>query len=196
MRDMPRPYERYRHFKGKEYQVLLLAVDAGTGRQSVVYQGLYEPFQIYVRDLEEFMSEVDHQKYPDAVQKKRFQLLEKKDTPVPAEEPAVKTERANTGARNDPGPKPVKAEATKVSETEPKESGTEGVNPVLSAFLDAQTVEEQLEVLRKGQYSLTEKDLTLMELWLDIRSQEGTPEERCRYIRMVLQERKKYQHGR
>ena len=76
MRPEPRPYERYRHFKGRDYQVLLIATDAGSGRKSVVYQGLYEPFRIYVRDMEEFLSEVDRGKYPYAQQKERFALLE------------------------------------------------------------------------------------------------------------------------
>ena len=72
MRPEPRPYERYRHFKGRDYQVLLIATDAGSGRKSVVYQGLYEPFRIYVRDMEEFLSDVDRGKYPYAQQKERF----------------------------------------------------------------------------------------------------------------------------
>ena len=44
MREMPKPYERYKHFKGREYQVLLIAKNEKTMEDMVVYQALYEPY--------------------------------------------------------------------------------------------------------------------------------------------------------
>ncbi len=63
----------YRHFKGKDYKVLHLAIDRESGEDVVVYEALYKDHQIYVRSLEKFASEVDHEKYPDMKQKYRFE---------------------------------------------------------------------------------------------------------------------------
>ena len=76
MREMPKPYERYKHFKGREYQVLLIAKNEKTMEDMVVYQALYEPYQIYVRKAEDFLSAVDKEKYPNALQDERFKLIE------------------------------------------------------------------------------------------------------------------------
>ena len=76
-RNIPMPYERFKHFKGGEYQVLMIAEDAGTGESIVVYQALYHPYKIYTRSLEEFLSDVDRNKYPDVAQKERFAPLQR-----------------------------------------------------------------------------------------------------------------------
>lgn len=65
----------YRHFKGKLYCVRGIAEHAETGKKMVCYQAMYPPYKHYVRDYDEFMSEVDRGKYPDAKQKYRFELL-------------------------------------------------------------------------------------------------------------------------
>ena len=76
MRPNPRPQEMYRHFKGNIYQIRCLAKHSETGEMMVVYQAMYDTFQIYVRPLAMFMEEVDVEKYPDARQQYRFELLQ------------------------------------------------------------------------------------------------------------------------
>lgn len=76
MRTDPKPQEMYRYFKGNIYQIRCLAKHSETGEMMVVYQAMYDTFQIYVRPLDMFMEEVDHVKYPDVKQKYRFELLQ------------------------------------------------------------------------------------------------------------------------
>lgn len=66
----------YRHFKGNKYRVEALAKDSETQRDVVVYRALYGEGGLWVRDMEMFLSEVDHQKYPEVEQKHRFELIE------------------------------------------------------------------------------------------------------------------------
>lgn len=73
---IPKPYEIYKHFKGNCYQILCIATNSEDGEQEVIYQGLYAPYKIYARKLEMFMEKVDKEKYPDATQEYRFELLD------------------------------------------------------------------------------------------------------------------------
>lgn len=67
----------YRHFKGKIYKVLAIGYDTEIeNRCLVVYEAMYDEHKIWVRPIEMFSDEVDHDKYPDVKQKYRFEEVE------------------------------------------------------------------------------------------------------------------------
>ncbi|TCD55048.1 DUF1653 domain-containing protein [Alloscardovia theropitheci] len=66
----------YRHFKGNFYIVEDLAQDSETMQEMVVYRKLYDDRSLWVRPADMFLSEVDHDKYPDVTQKFRFEEIQ------------------------------------------------------------------------------------------------------------------------
>ena len=74
-----------RHFKRETvdpatdpylYMIVGTATHSETGEQMMVYSPLYGDGGLFVRPLDMFLSEVDHEKYPDIRQKYRFELEE------------------------------------------------------------------------------------------------------------------------
>lgn len=64
----------YKHFKGDLYLVEDVAIHCDTNEKYVVYRALYGDTGVFIRPYDSFMSEVDHEKYPDVKQKYRLEL--------------------------------------------------------------------------------------------------------------------------
>ena len=63
----------YKHFKGNLYKVIDVALHCENLEEYVVYKSI-ENGKTWIRPKNEFLSEVDHEKYPEITQKYRFEL--------------------------------------------------------------------------------------------------------------------------
>ena len=66
----------YKHFKGDFYLVEEIAKDCETLEDVVIYRKLYEDGSCWVRPLNDFIGEVNKEKYPKVEQKYKFELIE------------------------------------------------------------------------------------------------------------------------
>lgn len=66
----------YKHFKGDYYLVVDIGTDSETLEKCVIYRKLYEDRALWIRPLDDFLGEVNHEKYPDVKQKYKFELQE------------------------------------------------------------------------------------------------------------------------
>lgn len=66
-----------RHFKGSFYRIVDFAKHTETGETLVIYQSIKEPDKVWARPADMFFSKVDKEKYPEATQELRFELIVK-----------------------------------------------------------------------------------------------------------------------
>lgn len=198
MRDNPRPQEIYRHFKGGLYQIITLAKHSQTGETLVIYQALYEDFAVYARELSEFLSETEHEKYPSAIQKYRFEKTEQQKADALGQEAGKQEDtewkkKASEAAvepveKADPGRMDIAAEA----QTEE----TINIDPLVMEFLDADSYEERLNILAALHCRITDEMINTMSVAVDVEINEGDIEERYEALKTCLVTLEKYECNR
>lgn len=171
---IPQNNEIYRHFKGSLYKIITLAVHSETQEQMVVYQGLYGDFPVYCRPLSMFISEVDHEKYPEVSQKLRF---EKIDNLVNADT-SVKTVQD--------APFSIVKEDVEVEEITDEDNYAIDIDPLILEFLDAETVLDKKNILAALHHRITDEMINTLAVAMDVVIEEGEVEERYRQLKNCL----------
>lgn len=168
VRQLPKNGEFYRHFKNKLYQIITVAKHSETGEQLVIYQALYGDFGVYARPLEMFMSEVDHEKYPDVAQKYRFERVELSSD--------------------------VPAEAQKETSVQSEYEG--GINPKVLEFLDSEDFDERYNILVALRDEIDDQIINTLAVALDVVISEGDIDDRYDQLKMCLRTRQRYESNR
>lgn len=201
MRPNPRPQEMYRHFKGNIYQIRCLAKHSETGEMMVVYQAMYDTFQIYVRPLAMFMEEVDFEKYPDARQQYRFELLQDSELVSGSQAAEETISRLQAVEETISG---LQAVEEPVKENNAGSGGTENaeemqqlnIDPLVMEFLEADTYEQRLNILAALRSRITDEMINTMAMAVDLEIKEGDVEERYEELRNCLLTFEKYECNR
>lgn len=163
----------YRHFKDKLYQVKGTAIHSETKEKMVIYQGLYGGYEMYVRPYDMFLSEVDHIKYPDVVQKYRFELID------------IKTGKS-LEADYEENNHNMESEESKESEESEEDSK-------LIRFLDAYDYKEKLDILTSMRGELNDGLIDIMAESIEVAVPEGDITDRYNSLRKCLMAHTKYE---
>lgn len=175
----------YRHFKDKLYQVKGTAIHSETKEKMVIYQGLYGSYEMYVRPYDMFLSEVDHIKYPDVVQKYRFELIDIK---------TGKSLESDYEENNQNMESEKSEESEKLEESEKSEESEESEeDSKLIRFLDAYDYKEKLDILTSMRGELNDGLIDIMAESIEVAVPEGDITDRYNSLRKCLMAHTKYE---
>lgn len=201
MRQLPKPGEIYRHFKGNCYRIITVATHSETGEKLVVYQALYGDYGVYARELSMFTGPVDRDKYPFATQGRRFELVESGAVTAAIEEPG-RMRTSESGMEEAPAssalPKPnerAESEGTNMSgrEQSPTDEAEQQIDPMVLAYLDADTCREKLQILTTMKDRLTDQMINTMAIAIDVEVKPGDIAERYEELKYCLATRERFE---
>lgn len=178
----------YRHFEDKLYQVKGTAIHSETKEKMVIYQGLYGSYEMYVRPYDMFLSEVDHIKYPDVVQKYRFELIDIK-TGKSLEADYEENNQNMESEKSEESEELEKLEESKESE----ESEESEEDSKLIRFLDAYDYKEKLDILTSMRGELNDGFIDIMAESIEVAVPEGDITDRYNSLRKCLMAHTKYE---
>lgn len=181
----------YRHFKDKLYQVKGTAIHSETKEKMVIYQGLYGSYEMYVRPYDMFLSEVDHIKYPDVVQKYRFELIDIKT----GKSLEADYEENNQNMESEKSEELEKLEELEELEEskESEESEESEEDSKLIRFLDAYDYKEKLDILTSMRGELNDGLIDIMAESIEVAVPEGDITDRYNSLRKCLMAHTKYE---
>ncbi len=175
----------YRHFKNKLYQVRGIAYHSETKEKMVVYQAMYGDFSLYVRPYDMFMSEVDHQKYPEVTQRYRFEQVNPAELESAAAGRAESLVSAESYDRLDITETATIPAKEHTAADKDCEAG-ENVDKTLMDFLDIETCGDKLKFLDTVKDNLTDKMIDAMAASLDVEVSGDSVGARYMSLRQVL----------
>lgn len=204
MGHVPKSGEFYRHFKNKLYQIITVAEHSEDGQKLVIYQALYGDFKTYARPLEMFISEVDHEKYPDVEQKYRFERVEftqgvssvavseTADCMTVGDSKEAGSENCEIADREN-----IVVESPEVSaesyEAEEDADAEIAVEPGLLAFLDTDNWDEKYNILVSLRDKMTDKLIDDFAVVMDVVIPGGTVDARYEQLKICVRTRQKYE---
>ena len=178
----------YRHFKNKLYQVKGTAIHSETKEKMVIYQGLYGSYEMYVRPYDMFLSEVDHIKYPDVVQKYRFELIDIKT----GKSLEADYEENNQNMESEKSEESEESEELEESEESEKSEESEEDSKLIR-FLDAYDYKEKLDILTSMRGELNDGLIDIMAESIEVAVPDGDITDRYNSLRKCLMAHTKYE---
>lgn len=165
MRKQPVAGEIYRHFKGNEYKIITMAHHSETDEELVIYQALYGEGKVCARPLDMFMSETEHEKYPNSKQKYRFEKI---------------ADAAETKQDMEEKEKPL-------SQMTPEEK--------MMAFFDEDDLEAKYQVLLAMRDDVTDTMIDNMAVVMDLVIPDGNIQKRYDDLKRAIQMKQRYEQN-
>lgn len=201
----PKPGEIYRHFKNNLYQVICVATQSETKEKLVIYQALYGDFSFYARPYDMFISEVDHNKYPEVKYKYRFSLVlqENKNLSIGKKEVSIDKREVPIDKREvsiDKNEVPIEKKEVSIDKKgvsiDKKEEEQNKSYEYMIKFLDENDLEKKLLILDEMKSFITDGMIDNIAASLDIVIDDGELDQRFMELKYAIHTKAKYESER